>query len=197
MRHIWTMIAAVVVAPLAWLLLAYGQDRSLQAFANEESAGAFATGDFVRPAVSLAAAGLLLGLLATLRFSPLGAVLTGLVYTGSYVALLVSPDGVVGAFPKSVSLAGHSVDPTTPLRTGGALMLGGLLLVGVASVGRWRRWPAPAAEDADLSTEPVTHPEDRPLGVDGLGLGANPARPEPTPVPPGGLARAFDRTGRP
>ncbi|MER7893095.1 hypothetical protein ABTX15_25065 [Micromonospora sp. NPDC094482] len=191
MRHVWTMITAIVVAPLAWLLLAYGQDRTLQAFATGESTGTLATAAFVWPAVCLAAAGLLLGLIATLRVSPLGAVLTGLAYTASYLALLVDPDAVLGLFPKSLSLAGRSVDPTMPLRTGGALLLGALLLVGIASVGRWRRWPAPAVAEAEPDLE-VTQPEDRPLGVEGLGFAA-----EPTPASTASLARAFDRAGRP
>ena len=199
MRHVWTMITAVFVAPLAWLLLAYGQDRTLQAFANEEGAGAFAAGDFVRPALCLAAAGLLLGLIATLRLSPLGAVLTGLVYTASYLALLVDPDSVLGLFPKNVSFAGRSVDPTMPLRTGGALLLGALLLVGVVSV----RAVAAVADAGDVvdEVEPsnvATQPEDRPLGVDGLGFapGRHEPTPTPTPTPTAGLARAFDRSGR-
>ena len=195
MRHVWTMITAVFVAPLAWLLLAYGQDRTLQAFANEEGAGAFAAGDFVRPALCLAAAGLLLGLIATLRLSPLGAVLTGLVYTASYLALLVDPDSVLGLFPKNVSFAGRSLDPTMPLRTGSALLLGALLLVGVVSVGRWRRWPTPAVDEVEPSNV-ATQPEDRPLGVDGLGFAPGRHEPTPTPTPTAGLARAFDRSGR-
>jgi hypothetical protein len=31
MRHVGTLIAAIISAPLAWILLAYGQDRSVQA----------------------------------------------------------------------------------------------------------------------------------------------------------------------
>ncbi len=77
MRHLGTLIAAVVIGPSAWILLAFGQDRSAQAFAHAQNT-ALHTGDFVRPVEYLAAAGLLLGLLATLRVSPLGSVLTGL-----------------------------------------------------------------------------------------------------------------------
>lgn len=170
MRHIWTVIAAAVIAPLAWLMLAYGQDRSLQAFANGGSSGSFDADDFVRPVLCLLAAGLLFGLIATLRFSPLGAVLTGVVYTASYLALLVNPDALLDLFPNKLSLAGRAADPTTPLRTGATLVLGALLLVGVVSVGRWRRWPVPTTTDADWADAYATWPRERPLGVDGLGL---------------------------
>jgi hypothetical protein len=176
MRHLSTLIAAVFVAPLSWILVAFGQDRSAQAFANAQHSGAFDTGDFVRPVIFLAGAGLLLGLLATLRFSPLGVVLTGAGYAASYLALLVDPDRVLDLFPDTLSLGGHSVDPTIPLRTGTAMLLGALMLVATVSIGRWRRWPA-----ADELGEQFTEEQgpDRPVGVDGLGLNAPASATEP------------------
>jgi len=171
MRHVWTMIAAVIIAPLDWVLLAYGQDRSLQAFANQDNAHGLAAGDFIRPTLCLAAAGLLLGLIATMRFSPLGAVLAGTAYAGSYVALLVNPDAALDLLPNSVSVAGRSADLTTPLRTGATLFLGALLLVAVASRDRWRRWPSPDTEAPDQTDNaPAISLDDRPLGLDGLDL---------------------------
>ncbi|MDQ7903975.1 hypothetical protein RB614_05490 [Phytohabitans sp. ZYX-F-186] len=175
MRHLWTLIAAAVIAPLAWVLLAYGQDRSIQAFLNEESAGAFRSGDFIRPALCLAAAGLLLGLLGTLRVSPAGAVLTGLVYTGSFLALLADPDTVLNLLPGRMSLAGREADLETPLRTGSAMVVGAALLLAVASAGRWRR--AATREEAAVTVgggAPLTLPDNRPLGADGLGLPGTP-----------------------
>jgi hypothetical protein len=166
MRHLSTLIAALFVAPLSWILLAFGQDRSAQAFANQQHTGAFDTGDFVRPVVCLAGAGLLLGLLATLRVSPLGAVLTGAGYAASYLALLTDPNGVLDLFPEKISLAGHATDPTTPLRTGTAMLLGAMMLVATVSVGRWRR-----RLTADQPYEqPPAWEQDRPVGIDGLGL---------------------------
>jgi hypothetical protein len=164
MRHVGTLIAAIVIAPLAWILLAFGQDRSAEAFANAQRAGVFHTGDFVRPVQFLAAAGLLLGLIATLRFSPLGALLTGAWYVSSYALLLVAPNGLLSLFSHDLSIAGHHADPTTPIRTGTTLLLGTLLLVGVASVGRWRRWPRRGVDPFETAAR------DRPLGADGLGL---------------------------
>src|SRR5215475_9993128 len=95
MRHVRTLIAAVVITPLAWILMAFGQDHSAQAFANGANGGSLHGGDFFRPVLFLAAAGLILGLIATLRISPLGAVLAGFVYTVSYLALLVAPARVL------------------------------------------------------------------------------------------------------
>ena len=168
MRHLFTLIAAVFVAPLSWILLAFGQDRSAQAFANQQHTGAFDTGDFIRPVVCLAGAGLLLGLLATLRVSPLGAVLTGAGYAASYLALLTDPDGVLNLFPEKISLAGHATDPTTPLRTGTAMLLGAMMLVATVSVGRWRRRPTADQPDEQAA---ANWERDRPIGMDGLGLG--------------------------
>jgi len=137
MRHVFTLIAAMYVVPFSWLLLAFGQDRSAQAFADAQTGGAFDTGDFVPPVICLAAAGLLLGLFGTLRFSPLGVVVTGAGYAAGYLALLVDPDGVLGLFPRNLSVAGRAIDPTTPLRTGTALLLGALMVAGAICAGRW------------------------------------------------------------
>lgn len=177
MRHIGTLIAAILIAPLAWILLASGQERSVAAFAGN----ALSSGDFAHPVELLAGAGLLLGILGTLRFSPLGAVVTGVVYAASYVALLAAPNGVLHLFDHHLVLGGHEVDPATPLRNGTVLVLGGLLLVAVFSVGRWRRWPRP---DRDGYDDEV----DRPVGIDGLDLEPAPrplvtARSVPTPAP--------------
>src|SRR5690242_5142568 len=96
MRHIGTLLAAIVVGPLAWILLAFGQDRSAQVFADARLSGTFRTEDFVGPLVFLAGAGLLLGIIGTLRFSPLGATVLGIVYTSSYTLLLIAPKGTLG-----------------------------------------------------------------------------------------------------
>ena len=74
MRHVWTLLAAIVIAPAAWLLIAYGQPHSAAAFANSVNSGGWHANDFLWPLLLLAGAGILLGLLATLRISPLGAV---------------------------------------------------------------------------------------------------------------------------
>jgi len=137
MRHLYTLLAAIYVAPFSWLLLAFGQDRSAQVFADAQTGGAFDTGDFVPPVICLAGAGLLLGLLATLRFSPLGVLLTGAGFAAGYLALLVDPVGVLGLFPRNLSVAGRTIDATTPLRTGTALLLGAMMVAATICAGRW------------------------------------------------------------
>jgi hypothetical protein len=177
MRHIWTLIAAVVIGPLAWVLIAFGQDRSAEAFAKAQSSGAFHTGDFVRPLLYLAAAGLLLGLIGTLRFSPLGSTLTGAVYVASYVALLIDPKGLLDQFKHNLSVFGQKADPTTPVQTGTTLIVGAVLLVSVVSAARWRRWPRPVTDEPDLGpardvTPFITSASPRPGATE----------PEPSPV---------------
>ncbi|HEU4423632.1 MAG TPA: hypothetical protein VFR67_13955 [Pilimelia sp.] len=157
MRHLGTLIAAAAIAPIAWVLLAFGQDRSGQAFANAQGDGTLESGDFLRPALCLAAAGILFGLIGTLRFSPLGAVVTGIGYAGSYLALLVDPQAVVDLFPAAFTMAGKQADPTTPLRTGSALLLGAMLLIAVVSVGRWRRWPGAREPEPGETDEVEPH----------------------------------------
>ncbi|GAA5195180.1 hypothetical protein GCM10023322_61320 [Rugosimonospora acidiphila] len=165
MRHIATLIAAIFIGPLAWILIAFGQERSATAFARAGSSGAFHTGDFVRPLAYLAVAGVLIGLIATLRFSPLGAVLTGVVYVLSYVWLLVDPDELLDLFKRDLDIFGRTADPTVPVRTGTTLIVGALLLVSVLSAKRWRRWPRPVlAEVAGPSPEPVPEPIEYDLG---------------------------------
>ncbi|GAA2641332.1 hypothetical protein GCM10010399_88920 [Dactylosporangium fulvum] len=164
MRHIATLIAALVVAPLAWVLLALGQGHSATVFADAGN-GTLRPDDFVRPLLFLAAAGLLLGMLGSLHFSPLGALVMGAAYTLSNTLLLVSPSWVLDLFADDASLAGRHVDLAAPIRTGTAMVLGVLLLVGALSMRRWRR-PARAG---DPVSEPVAE-RDRPVGIDGLGL---------------------------
>jgi hypothetical protein len=185
MRHIGTLIAAIVIGPLAWILIAFGQARSAAAFGNAQKTGALHTGDLVRPLIFLAAAGLLLGLIATLRFSPLGAVLTGVVYVLSYVWLFIDAKGLLNLFKRDLSIGGETADPTIPVRTGTTLLVGALLLVAVASVARWRRWPGPVA--AEEAAPPETAPEADELY--GLGPGdATMFRAEnPVPAGTGGL----------
>jgi hypothetical protein len=165
MRHLATVIAAIVVAPLAWIMIAFGQERSAQAFDHAHGGSVAHPGDFVRPLVLLAGAGILLGLLATLRLSPAGAVLTGAMYASSYLALLINPTWLLARLDRDVSVAGRHADLATPIRTGTTLLLGALLLVAVVSVGRWRRWPLPATEGAGTVSGPDHLQDDRFLGI--------------------------------
>jgi hypothetical protein len=156
MRHLWTLIAAIVIAPAAWLLIAFGQTQSGAAFAKATQSGTWTASDFVWPLLFLAGAGILLGLIGTLRFSPLGAVLTGLLYVASFVAVLVDGKDVYKLFNYKISILKHDALLPVPVANGTTLVLGSLLLVAVASVARWRRAtaavPAEAAPGDEFSS---------------------------------------------
>jgi hypothetical protein len=173
MRHIKTLIAALILGPLAWVLLAAGQGRSLRVFEDaQESGGVLDPNALLKPLLVLAAAGLLLGLIATVRISPLGSVLTGLTYSVSYVGLFFSPARLLDLLSHKLSVAGYQIDLLTPVRTGTTLLLGSLLLVGVASVQRWRRWPQSDADEPTVvvpaKISPPGSERDRPLDADGF-----------------------------
>jgi hypothetical protein len=164
MRHFWTLIAALVIAPLAWFLLAFGQATSLKVLADDNTATP-SGGEFVRPLVFLAAAGLLLGLFATLQTSPVGAVVTGILYAASYVMLLVAPHAVLSALSKEVSFGGLRADLSTPVRTGTSALLGAMMLLALISVRRWRRrseWEDSGDSWATSSTSSSGFPARRP-----------------------------------
>ncbi|GAB3799232.1 hypothetical protein GCM10027605_12350 [Micromonospora zhanjiangensis] len=65
MRHIWSLLAGVVAAPLTWILITLGQDGSARTVTNWVDVGTFNTANLIEPAVYLAVAGILLGLIAT------------------------------------------------------------------------------------------------------------------------------------
>jgi hypothetical protein len=168
MRHIGTLIAALLIAPLAWILIAFGQERSVQALSGGPN-GFISTGSLIHPFEMLAGAGLLLGILATLRVSPLGSVVTGLGYSISYILMVVAPEGALRLFGHSFSVAGRRIDLSVPVRNGTTLLIGVLMLVAILSLGRWRRWPRDDDELDDYEDE-----RDRPVGIEGLDL--NPPR---------------------
>jgi hypothetical protein len=144
MRHVATLITAIVVGPSAWILLAFGQDRSADVFAEASRSGTFRTEDFVGPLLLLAGAGLLLGILVTLRFSPLGVTVIGIAYTSSYTLLLIAPKGTLGLLTNHLSVADRHADLTTPIRTGTTVVLGLLLLAAAMNISRPRRGPTPS-----------------------------------------------------
>nr|MDT0657859.1 hypothetical protein [Micromonospora sp. DSM 115978] len=141
MRHLWSFLAGLVAAPLAWVLTALGQDGSARTVARWTEVGTYNTANLIEPAVYLAVAGILLGVLGTLRFSPLGAVTAGLLMVGPYIGYFVDPFAVRDAVPADWSLFGDPMPLLLPVENGTLFLVGAALLMAALSVQRWRRWP--------------------------------------------------------
>ncbi|MDR7279224.1 hypothetical protein [Catenuloplanes atrovinosus] len=158
MRHIWSLIAGLVAAPLTWLLLATGQASSSALIAGWVAAGrGWDTHDLLEPAAFLLVAGVLLGTLGTLRISPLGPLVAGLLLIAAYVATFIDPLAVRDAIPNDWRIEGRAVPLHVPLDNGTLAVLGVMLLAAPFSVQRWRRWPlAVAAPAADTPADPDT-----------------------------------------
>ncbi|SBT54692.1 hypothetical protein [Micromonospora narathiwatensis] len=162
MRHLWSFLAGLVVAPVTWVLVTLGQDGSGRTVHRWVEIGTYSTPNLIEPAVYLGVAGVLLGLLGTLRFSPLGPLVAGLLLVVPYLGLFVAPFTVRDQIPDGWKVLGDPLPLREPLENGTLFLIGMLLLMAVFSGQRWRRWPGkPAAETelppADQPTE-QTHP---------------------------------------
>jgi hypothetical protein len=175
MRHLLSLIAGVVVAPLAWGLLAMGQAGTAATMAAWAASNEFDTTDLVKPGAYLAAAGILFGLVATLRISPLGPLVAGAAYLGLYVGIFIDPFATQDAVPNTWKIFDEPIPLRTPLLNGTLLAIGALLVVAVVSTKRWRAWPAEAAAVAGPA---AFEPEPREPGPVVPGLG-EPGVPEP------------------
>ena len=116
MRHLWSFLAGLAVAPVTWVLVTLGQDGSVRTVDRWVEIGTYSTPNLIEPAVYLGVAGILLGLLGTLRFSPFGPLVAGLLLAVPYLGLFVAPFSVRDRVPDDLKLLG---DPL-PLRGTGA-----------------------------------------------------------------------------
>ena len=164
MRHLGSLIAGLLLAPAAWLLLAIGQPRTASIFAEWLDQRKYDTTDLLGPIGYLAAAGLLLGLVASLRLSPVGPGVAGAVYAAGYGVLLVNPLWGIDQIPNRIDLGFVDASPRVPVTNGTLAVVAFCLLTAVLSGKRWRRWPAPA-----LTTTGVTGVAG-PAGGDGDGV---------------------------
>jgi hypothetical protein len=147
MRHLWSLLAGVVAAPLAWLCLATGQYQSSRTVAEWNEENLFDTAELIGPAAFLVAAGVLLGLVGTLRWSPAGPLVAGVLFVVPTIFMFIDPFRTLDAFSvdRPRTLLDQDYQPWLPLENGTLLVLGALLLMAVFSASRWRRWPAAAA----------------------------------------------------
>ena len=192
MRHLWSFLAGLVVAPVTWVLVTLGQDGSGRTVHRWVEIGTYSTPNLIEPAVYLGVAGILLGLLGTLRFSPLGAVVAGLLLITPYVGMFIAPFTVRDQIPDSWKLLGDPLPLRQPVENGTLFLVGVLLLMAAFSAQRWRPWPAPATAGAELTSadkpiESTFSPNDWPPSgakterdTAPLSLGY----PEPTPTEP-------------
>jgi hypothetical protein len=151
MRHLWSLIAGLVIAPLAWLLLGYSNGLFLAA-AHENS-------DLKKwLAVGLVVvAALIAGFITSLRMSPLGPVIAGLLLTGVSVITIIAPKDVFDALPALPKIGGIGGDGLLAgsLANLHLLIIGVIFLVGVFSAGRWRSWPEPVAHPSVGPVNPM------------------------------------------
>ncbi|WP_405094443.1 hypothetical protein [Micromonospora sp. NBC_01412] len=153
MRHLWSFLAGLVVAPVTWVLVTLGQDGSSRTITRWVEIGTFNTANLIEPAVYLAVAGILLGLLGTLRVSPLGPLVAGLLLVTPYVAMFIAPFEVRDIVPEGWKVLSDPLPLHLPVQNGTLFLLGVLLLMATASRQRWRRWPQPATAPAGKPDE--------------------------------------------
>lgn len=177
MRHLWSLLAGLAAAPLAWVLVAVGQSRSGETVAGWAETRRYDTVDLIEPAGYLAVAGIVLGLIGTLRVSPLGPLVAGLLLAAPYAALFVDPLAVRDAVPDNWEVLDRDLTLLVPLDNGTLLLLGALLVIAAFSVQRWRRWPVATGygpEPFAGKDEPDTLPDLMSGPFGGSSFGAQP-----------------------
>ncbi|MEV0805159.1 hypothetical protein [Micromonospora sp. NPDC050200] len=159
MRHLWSSLAGLVVAPITWVLVTLGQDGSGRTVNRWVEIGTYSTPNLIEPAVYLGVAGILLGLLGTLRISPLGPLVAGLLLVTPYVGMFIAPFTVLDKIPKDWKILGDPLPLHHPVQNGTLFLIGLLLLMATFSVQRWRSGPAAPATGAELTPADGTPPE--------------------------------------
>lgn len=160
MRHLWSFLAGLVVAPVTWILVTLGQDGSARTVNRWVDLGQFNSANLIEPAVWLLVGGVLLGLLGTLRVSPIGPIVAGLLLATPYLGLAIRPFAVRDRIPTDWKVLGDPLPLQLPLENGTLFLIGLLLLVAGFSGQRWRQWPTTGAEP---KTAENPNPSDTPL----------------------------------
>lgn len=190
MRHLWSLLAGIVAAPLAWLGLATGQYHTERLVGQWETDQRFDTADLIGPALFLIAVGVLLGLLGTLRWSPAGPLAAGVLLAAPTVFMFINPFETLDAFsyPELNRLLNQDLELWRPVANGTLLVLGALLLMAVFSRQRWRAWPQQPAPARPASDEEV---------VAGIAALTDSPEPEPATGEGEGEAAAADQAAAP
>jgi hypothetical protein len=148
MRHVGSLLTGLVIAPLAWVLLALGQGTVYLYWQDDRGTA------WVQSLAYLVVAGLLVGLVASTRISPVGPLVAGLAYLG-YAGTALVNEPAHNLLPQTWRVLDRSVPLRLPVDNGTAIVLGSLLLVAVISARRWQRWPSAATP-----TQPAAPPPD-------------------------------------
>ncbi|WP_027644533.1 hypothetical protein [Salinispora oceanensis] len=149
-----------MVAPVTWILVTLGQDGSARTVDRWVEIDRFNSANLIEPAVWLLVGGVLLGLLGTLRVSPIGPIVAGLLLATPYLVLAIRPFAVRNRIPADWEVLGDPLPLRLPLENGTLFLIGLLLLVAGFSGQRWRQWPTTEAESR---TAENLNPADTPL----------------------------------
>ncbi len=104
--------------------------------------------DFLFGGLLLIGVGLLVGLIGSVRTSPVGALVAAVIYIGGTVYLLLAPSSASDLFGNTNLVGNYEVVLSTPLHSGVLAVVGGVLLVAIFSPARWRSGAGPADPNA-------------------------------------------------
>jgi hypothetical protein len=204
MRHVWSLLLALVLTPLIYAAAGVSAVRLSDARGLNVTVG-------VGLAAGLAA-GCLYALLVMARLSPVGPTVAGLIYLGVTIYALVDRSGFESLIP--ADLFGEQGALRRPVGAGTALLAAPLILT-VFSSRRWRDPAQPGTNAYDAApvypttvpsaapSYPDTVPTAAPSYSPGTGLSASTYEPPvyipptyPAPFPAGGAQPAGDETQR-
>lgn len=151
MRHLGSLIAGIVVGIVGWILIGVAQAK----IGSDAVSGinTHSWGHYSVALLLLAVAGLLIGLIASTRVSPIGPFVAGAAYVLLQLAYVTWPN-FLNWLPGS--LFGQHDVWTRPMSSGMFAVLGLVLLVGVLSLRRWQRWPKRTAAAEPGAVEDTT-----------------------------------------
>jgi hypothetical protein len=179
MRHVGSLLLALVLAPLAWVLTGIGLLKYNDVRVQFEDGLRV---EILLGLLALLGAGALYAVLVLARLSPLGPALAGAGYLGAAVWYGVAPRSFLDVFPYEVG----DVDLGLPIPAAGlSAVLAVPLLATLMSPRRWRRYDRPAAAPAGAGPYPV--PPGAQYGPPGAPYGPPPGYPAPPPLPGAGV----------
>ena len=95
-------------------------------------------GDFILGGLLIVGVGLLLGIVSSLRISPVGALVAALVYLGASLFTLFARQDALKVFSRKVNIGDYASNLADPLNSSVLAVVGGMLLIAVFSPARWR-----------------------------------------------------------